>query len=238
MTRALFAALDATWPAARFWSEDGWTYRDGQGGGKRVSAATWDADTPPNSIAPVEGHFTSLGSAPLFRVRGDQTELDQMLDRLGYTVLDPTILWSAPIGTLTNTHIPPVTAFAIWEPLAIMREIWAKAGVSEERLAVMDRPVTKTAILSRWNDKPAGVAFAALNDGTCMVHSVEVLPHQRRQGMAAWMMHKAAFWAADQGAHTIAVACVAGNKPAEALYQSLGFVKAGAYHYRTKTGTP
>ncbi len=36
----LFEVVDHTWPAARRWTENGWTLRDGQGGGKRVSAAT------------------------------------------------------------------------------------------------------------------------------------------------------------------------------------------------------
>ena len=52
----------------------------------------------------------------------------------------------------------------------------------------MHRAKTRTGIFSRWNEKPAGVAFAAIHNGTCMVHAVEVLAHQRRQGVAAWMM--------------------------------------------------
>lgn len=36
----LYETIDHTWPAARIWTETGWTLRDGQGGGKRVSAAT------------------------------------------------------------------------------------------------------------------------------------------------------------------------------------------------------
>lgn len=238
MTAALFAALDATWPAARTWRADGWTFRDGQGGGKRVSAATWDAPGAPEDLSPLETQFASVGEAPLVRVQGDQADLDEMLAAAGYTILDPTRLWTVPISALTDKPIPPVTAFAIWEPLAIMREVWAQAGISSARLAVMARAKTKTAILSRCNDKPAGTAFAALHNDICMVHAVEVLLNQQRKGMAAWMMRKAGFWAMDQGAQSVAVACVAGNKPAEALYESLGFVEAGQYHYRIKPGTP
>ncbi|MEL6679458.1 MAG: GNAT family N-acetyltransferase, partial [Pseudomonadota bacterium] len=36
----LYDAVEATWPAAHMWQQDGWTMRDGAGGGKRVSAAT------------------------------------------------------------------------------------------------------------------------------------------------------------------------------------------------------
>jgi GNAT superfamily N-acetyltransferase len=65
-----------------------------------------------------------------------------------------------------------------------------------------------------------------------LVHAVEVLPHQRRQGVAQWMMRRAAFWGKAQGAHHLAVLCVAQNKGANALYRALGFAVAGRYHYR------
>ena len=37
---AIFETLDVTWPAARIEARDGWHFRAGLGGGKRVSAAT------------------------------------------------------------------------------------------------------------------------------------------------------------------------------------------------------
>ena len=40
----LFAAVDATWPAAEDTQVGGWTIRDGRGGGQRVSAASGIGD--------------------------------------------------------------------------------------------------------------------------------------------------------------------------------------------------
>lgn len=113
-----------------------------------------------------------------------------------------------------------------------MSEIWAKGDIGPERLDVMGRAKTKTGVLARWNEKPAGVVFAGIHDGVAMVHAVEVLPHQRKQGVAQWLMRAAAIWAANQGATEIAVLCVTANKPANALYTKLGFARAGTYHYR------
>ena len=113
-----------------------------------------------------------------------------------------------------------------------MNEIWAQGGIGPGRLAVMQRAKTKTAILARWNEKPAGVAFAAMHGPVCMVHAVEVLPHQRRQGVARWIMRKAAFWSAAQGAKTISVLCTRSNGAALKLYQGLGFAEVAGYHYR------
>ncbi len=231
----LYEVCDQTWPAARRWQAGPWTLREGQGGGKRVSGATASGAVTAKDIAQAEVAMSEIGQKPLFMIRDGEAALDAQLESLGYGVLDPVIMYTLPIEKLTDVPIPRVTAFNLWEPLAIMREIWAQGGVGPDRLAVMARADVKTAILSRWNEKPGGVAFAAVHDGVCMVHAVEVLPHQRRQGVAQWMMRRAAFWGQAQGAHHLAVLCVEQNKGANALYQALGFTTAGRYHYRQRS---
>nr|WP_236628254.1 MULTISPECIES: GNAT family N-acetyltransferase [unclassified Sulfitobacter] len=230
---ALLAAIDGTWPAARRWEEGPWTLREGKGGGQRVSAASAHGVIAPDDIAAAEAAMKDVGQKPLFMVLAEDRALDTMLAERGYAVKDPVNLWKAPIAALTNKAIPRVTAFAIWEPLAIMEDIWASAGIGPARLAVMHRAACKTSILARWNEKPAGVGFAAVHEGVCMVHAIEVLPHQRRQGVAGWIMRRAAFWAAEQGAQDIAVLCVKENEAANALYRSMGFERVEGYHYRT-----
>jgi len=226
----LYQVIDHTWPAARLWTEGGWTLRDGQGGGKRVSAATIAA--PEADIAQAETSMRAMGQRPLFMIRSGDDPLDTELAARGYAIVDPVNLYVAPVAQLTDVPIPRVTAFDIWEPLAIMLEIWAKGGIGPERIKVMHRAKTKTAILTRWNEMPGGVAFAAIHDGVCMVHAVEVLEHQRRQGVAKWLMRRAAFWAERQGADRLAVLCTKANVGANRLYQSLGFAHVGDYHYR------
>lgn len=223
----LYDVVEGTWPPAQRHSVGGWTIRNGAGGGKRVSAATGSGD-----IAQAEAAMRAIGQTPLFMIREGDEALDAELDARGYALIDEVVLYAAPVEMLTNLKIPPVTCFNIWEPLAIMAEIWAQGGVGPERLAVMQRAHCKTAILSRWNEKPAGVAFAGVHDRVAMVHAVEVLPHQRKMGVAQWMMRAAAIWAARQGASHMAVLCVSENKPANALYTKLGFTPVGTYHYR------
>ena len=229
----LLAAIDGTWPAARQWHNGPWTLREGRGGGQRVSAASANGPVEAADIDSAEAAMREVGQHPLFLIRPEDDALDQMLAERGYAVKDAVNLWKAPVDMLTDKPIPRVTAFAIWEPLAIMEEIWATNGVGPARLAVMYRAARKTSILARWNEKPAGVAFAAVHGDICMVHAVEVLSHQRRQGVAGWIMRRAAFWAKTQGATSVAVLCVAANEGANALYRSMGFEHAVAYHYRT-----
>jgi GNAT superfamily N-acetyltransferase len=233
-TADLFAAVDATWPAARMFEESNWTFREGQGGGKRVSAATVIDPSQSMDIAFAEEKMAALEQEPLFMLRPEDEALDQELAALGYVVVDPVQLLVLPANRLTDVPIPRVTTFAIWEPLAIMAEIWAKGGIGPARLNVMARAETKTAILARWNEKPAGVGFVAAHGDIAMVHAVEVLKAQRGQGVAQWIMRQAAFWAQDNGASTLAVLCTKSNVAALALYSRLGFTPAGYYHYRKK----
>ncbi|WP_187428385.1 hypothetical protein ROLI_039010 [Roseobacter fucihabitans] len=230
----IFAAIDGTWPAAEIRILPTWTLRRGGGGGKRVSAATAIGPVRASDIDQAVSQMTGWHQDPLFMIRPQDAELDQRLELEGYGIVDPTNVYDSAITRLTDIPMPRVTAFCIWEPLAIMTEIWAQGGITRERLDVMDRADIKTGILARWNEKPAGTAFAAISNGICMVHAVEILPAQRRQGVAAWTMRAAAFWGQQHGAERISVLCTKANKPANALYSSLGFELAGQYHYRHK----
>ncbi|KIN74113.1 GNAT family N-acetyltransferase [Sulfitobacter guttiformis] len=231
-TEKLIEVCEATWPPARAWNEGPLTLRDGAEGGKRVSAATALGAVSENDIEQAEVAMRAMGQRPLFMIRTGDDALDAMLDLRGYARVDEVQMLVAPIDLLTDIPIPRVTCFTIWEPLAIMKEIWAAGGVGAQRLEVMGRAKLKTGILARWNEKPGGVAFAGVHGGVTMVHAVEVLPHQRKQGVAQWIMRAAAFWGAKHGASHIAVLCVTENKSATALYTKLGFTAVGTYHYR------
>jgi GNAT superfamily N-acetyltransferase len=228
----LYDASEATWPPARRWDDGPWTLREGAGGGKRVSAATAHAPVQDSDIPVAEAAMRAQDQRPLFMIRQGEGALDALLAARGYDRIDEVTTYVAPVDLLTDRSIPHVTCFTVWAPLAIMTEIWAQGGIGPARLAVMDRAAVKTGILARWNEKPGGVAFAAVHGGICMVHAVEVVAHQRKQGVAEWIMRAAAFWAAKHGAAHLAVLCVTANKPANALYTKLGFTPVGTYHYR------
>lgn len=228
----LYEACEQTWPAARRFDLGNWTLRNGKGGGKRVSAATANGPVTDADIPQAEAAMQDMGQTPLFMIRDGDAALDGMLAARGYAVVDPVVMYTLPIEKLTDVPIPHVTAFNLWEPLAIMREVWARGGVGPARLDVMNRAKTKTSILARCQDQPGGVAFAAVHDSVCMVHAVEVPAHQRRQGVAQWMMRRAAFWGQAQGATELMALCVEQNEGANAFYRALGFSEQGRYHYR------
>jgi GNAT superfamily N-acetyltransferase len=229
----LYDVIDATWPAASTQALGPWLIREGQNGGQRVSAAIATGPVTADDLAQAETAMQALNQPRLFQVRKGDEALDALLDQNGYRVVDPVNLWVAPGDDLATQFPPPVTAFAVWEPLAIQIDMWASGDVGPGRIEVMNRaPQPKTSLLGRLKDSPAGTAFAGIHDGIAMVHAIYVLPHQRKQGMARWFMRLAGFWARDNGATHVSVLCTQDNDAANALYSDLGMTLVGQYHYR------
>ncbi len=224
---ALAAAMEATWPAARQWPCGPFTLRDGMGGGKRVSAATADGPWTPSDLARAEAAMAD----PLFMIRDGDAALDAALAGRGYRCVDPVVAYACPAASLPPP--PPMTAFAHWPPLAIACDLWAEGGIGPARVAVMHRvQTTKTAVLARNADRPAGAAFVALAGRTAMLHALEITLVRRRLGSAHHILQAAGHWAQHQGADLLALVVTAANQPARALYASLGMTVVGHYHYR------
>ncbi|NUB44647.1 GNAT family N-acetyltransferase [Fertoebacter nigrum] len=233
--RELEAVLEATWPPAATCRAGPWLIRDGLGGGKRVSAATAAADWQVADIATAEAAQAALGQPALFMIRPGEDALDAALAAQGYRVVDPVLAYAAPVVSLAHPAPDPTAGFAHWPPLGITADIWASCGTDAARLRVMDRATgPKCVILGRHNDRVAGVAFAAIHGATAMLHALEVLPAQRRQGSAHSMLRCAAIWAQDHGATQLSLVVTAANTGARALYASLNMQIVGQYHYRMK----
>lgn len=225
--------VDGTWPAASYQQSGPFQLRQGQGGGSRVSAASVIGPVSEADIDAAEQAMLAMGQRRIFCLRPGDEALDAQLAARGYQVLDPVNIYTCPVSDLTNRAIPLVTVFQIWEPLAIMREIWATGGIGPERVAIMERAKgPKTSLLLRHSDQPCGAAFVAMHKDIAMLHALEILPDHRRQGMGEWTMRAAAIWGRDNGAQTLSVICTKANQGANGLYRALGMEIVGEYHYR------
>ncbi len=231
----LMQVCEATWPPVEVRQHGAWNIREGQGGGQRVSAATGNWPTTEADLPVAEAAMQALGQSPLFQVREGEKALDIMLAAHGYALVDPVNIWAIHLPEMLVHKAPPVSAFTIWPPLAIMNELWGAAGIGPGRLAVMQRACgPKTALLGRAQDHPAGVAFVAIHEGVAMLHALEVAPTLRRLGTARNLLAKAAEWAADNGAEIFSLIVTRGNQAANPLYAALGMQLVGHYHYRKK----
>ncbi|MCA3506595.1 MAG: GNAT family N-acetyltransferase [Rhodobacter sp.] len=230
----LFAANEATWPAGHRFAVGGFTVREGGGGGRRVSCATCDGDWTEDHLDQAEVAMAGLGQPPQFMIRPGDERLDAGLAQRGYRVVDPTVIYAAPIPAFEPAP-DPMTAFPHWPPLAITQTLWAGAGIGPARLAVMHRaPAPRAAVLGRSGDRPAGAAFVAVHGTTAMLHALAVPEPMRRTGIGATLLRRAAVWAGENGALALGVAVTEANAPARALYASLGMKAVGQYHYRVK----
>lgn len=234
---ALYDVIEATWPAATSARIGPFTIRDGAGGGKRVSAATAEAEVTPDDLPFAETAMRALGQSPLFMIRDGQAALDTLLAAQGYDMIDPVNIYLAPVAPLAGADMPRVATFTIWEPLQIMRDIWAAGGVGAARVAVMERATCpKTGLFGRHDNRPSAAGYVGLHNGIAMVHALEVLARDRRLGLGRLMMLRAARWAQENGAGQIAVICTQANEAANALYAGMGFAHVGQYHYRITQG--
>ena len=231
----LSAVMEATWPAAASHRTGPWRVRDGQGGGKRVSATTAEAPWRDEDIPLAEAAMQTLGQPNLFLIRGQDDLLDQALQSRGYRVVDPVVAYAAPAAALADPPAPHMAGFPHWPPLAICTQLWAEGGIGPARIAVMDRATgPKCAILARQNDRPTGVAFVAVHQKVAMLHALEVTANARRQGSAHNILRCAGAWALENGAETLALVVTVANGPARALYASLQMGIVGHYHYRQR----
>jgi len=224
---------EVTWPPASREHLGAWTIRDGKGGGNRVSAATEDWPVTEADLPAAEAAMRALGQVPKFQIREGEDKLDALLEGHGYQLLDPVNIWAVPVADLTREPIPRATAYTMWPPLELVRDIWEDGGIGAARQAVMARAeCPKTAILARVDDYPGGAAYAGIHDGIAMIHAIHVLPAMRRQGAARLLIRAAAKWAAGQGTEVLSLIVTQGNHAANPLYASLGMRRVGHYHYR------
>ena len=221
------AVIDGCWPAARAVRAGPWTVRVTRGAGGRVSSISGDA---PDRIDEAVAATRAEGQRPSFVVWPRQRALDAALAARGYAVADAVTLWTRP--TVGAVRPPHATAFPVWPPWAVMRRLWAEGGIGSERQAVMMRAARGTGLLARANDRPAGVAFAAVHEATAMLSAAYVAPAFRRRGLMGRLLEAALFWSAGEGAATLALVAARDNTAANAAYAAHGMRAEGGYHYR------
>ena len=211
-----YKIIDATWPAAHYHSVDGWIIREGQGGGKRVSAASGAG-----AISVAESTQQKLLQDRLFMIGDVDEALDHQLQDQGYRIIDPVVIYAKALE-------PPRPKTAKGEnPTKNSVRIWAEGGIGPDRLAVMDRAIgPKTVIQS-----DHGCAFVCCHDGIAMIHALEVAQTARSQGIGTTLVKQAEAWAP---ARKIAALTVETNTASRGLFEKLGYCLVGRYHYRIK----
>jgi len=231
-----FEAIDATWAPAGFETSGPFRLRVGGGGGKRVSAATLTADhATKEDVAAASEAMKNLGQTPLFMLKPGQDTFDNLLDTLGFFVIDPVVVYASPVDALAR-HAPTGLAVIPGDiPLAAQKEIWATDDIGPARINVMERSKDpKSYLLARHDDRIAGTVFVSCDGQIGMLHALTISQHVRRKGVGKTLTYGCARWIEAQGATTLALMTTEENRPARALYEGIGMTEVTRYHYRIK----
>jgi ribosomal protein S18 acetylase RimI-like enzyme len=88
---------------------------------------------------------------------------------------------------------------------------------------------------TRIDGAPVSVAYGAMHGGLVAIESVATKAAFRRQGLARHNVSAVLAWARERGAEGACLQVEAGNAPARALYEAVGFrTLLYRYHYRRK----
>lgn len=232
---SFWAASEICWPPLNKKNIGPWVIREGEGGGNRVSSTTANDFFTKEDIFIAENHMQLLNQKNIFHIREKDLELDNILERLGYSLVDKTVVYGLKIAKMSSPCVPPMTAFNIWPPLRIMKDIWEIGGTTDSRISVMERcKVRKTAILGRIENKAAGCAFISEYKGIAILQALFVLPSYRRKGLARFLISESVKWVSYADSAYLALMTDKYNKEARGLYDSLGMKIIDKYHYRVK----
>ncbi|MEK6205586.1 MAG: GNAT family N-acetyltransferase [Amylibacter sp.] len=232
----LYDVIDQSWPPAEMYQVGPFTLRRGDEGGQRVSSASLRGENfTPDDIIAVERSMDNLAQPRLFMIRDTDQLLDATLADQGYRIKDPVSMFAVPSAKLAEYDPKGLAVIDAPEPLAVMSEIWEEREIGKGRRDVMRRAQgAKACFLGRIEDQPAGVTYVGCDDDIAMLHALEILPKMRRKGLAQKMLGATGAWAARNGADTFSMVVLTANDAACALYQKVGMIEVGNYHYRIK----
>jgi len=234
------------WPAAMEAVTDGWLLRRSGGRIRRTNSANplrIQRGAPDKAIDAAEAFYVGYGQTPLFRVPDIAGELEATLDKRGYQAEGGTIHLYSGIDDMPDISDGDITV----SPTP--GEDWLAARFRMEAYDEADRRVFRemTGLISgdrafvscERDNEIAALAYGVIRDGLLVVESVETDARFRQQGLGRKTVGGLIDWARRAGASAACLQVVADNKPARALYASLGFSRElYRYHYRRKPHEP
>jgi N-acetylglutamate synthase len=217
------------WPALNTETIDGWLWRSSGGGSQRANSVSTidyhDSDLEA-SIADAEARYQALGHPVRFQTF-DETSPPNLADTLrnrDYTESEATITMFKRV----ESHGMPFDIETRDYGWAEWRSVYL-GEITENRRAInaliLDRIPTPRAFFGcRRDGDIIATALCIAGFGCAVIECVATRADKRRQGAAQSVLIALETWAAQQDADWIGLQVVAGNTPAVALYQRLGFV--------------
>lgn len=234
-------SLDA-WPAFETVEYDGWILRFAEGYTKRANSvnplypSTIALD---KKIAYCERAYAQRGLPPVFKLTAETSPsiLDRVLEERGYRKLDETSVQVLPLRTGWPLH-----GIGIWSHAS---EEWIRAFArcsaiddadTMEKMGRVLRSIRGETIFAYIEEEERIIAcgLGVLERGYLGCFNIVVDSARRKRGYGRRIMEGLLAEGIERGAQTAYLQVVAGNHPAERLYDSLGFRESYRYWYRKK----
>ena len=233
-------------PALEEMRLDGWLVRFANGHtGRANSVYPFESSVRDigEKIAECERLYAARSIPCLFKMTAaaDPSELDEVLQRRGYTAFNHSIVQCANLrgGAFPPPpapYSPSLTASdhptEQWlSAFATLRNLLAHhATTFRAMLAKLSLP--SRYILMMQDDTPLTCGLAVVEDQYAGLFDITTHPSHRRRGIAIRLVHALLDWARTTGATTAYLQVMASNAPALSLYEKFGFKEEYRYWYR------
>jgi len=230
------------WPGLEQEHLGGWVLRAANGFTGRANSALplTDPGVPTEAaIAHVVDFYDARGLHPRFQVPTPLAlPLDERLEALGWTVLDPVDVMTADVervltGTAPIPDVPPLLVDPAPDAGWLDAYHYRGGALPAHAVAVITAGAGP-AFASVRDDTGSvlAIARAAVSQGWAGITAVEVAEHARRRGLGTHVMRELVAWAGRQGARHAYLQVARENTPALGLYGRMGFFAHHGYHYR------
>lgn len=225
---------------------DGWLLRWDPGKARRsrcINALAPGHQALADKIARAQAFYEGHQLPTVFRITpfSQPPGLDAELEQRGWPAQDRTLVMmrARRLDEFSRqAPLPPGIEEAVADPQAFAAAIGSLRGTPAEQVAAQAQrlrqcPVPHHARVWRRDGVVVATAQLAVDiSGLAGLFDVAVAPAARRQGLALALCARLLGLAHGLGSPAAYLQVEAGNEPARALYDRLGFGEAYAYHYR------
>lgn len=231
------------WPAFETQVYDGWVLRFAGGYTKRSNSVNplYPSSVPlPEKIAHCEHAYARRGLPCVFKLTPESTPagLDRALEMRGYRRLDETSVQIFPLGkervAEPNIYCSPGLCMDWLRGVARCSGAQDPKQIGYLRKILMRIEKDTVFAYAKHNGTIVACGLGVVDAKYIGLFEIVVAEAYRGQGYGRRIMEGLLAEGRKRGARTAYLQVVAGNTPAEKLYESLGFKEAYRYWYRKK----